>query len=130
MRRALPVTYCLLIVVGCTSRHPQHDPREETAIAAIEELGGRVYSDEERPGTPVVSVDFSGTRVGDEVLVHLQELPQLEIIDLAGTQVTDRGLVHLKGLLTLKRIRLTGTRVTGEGAQGLREAIGGVVIER
>lgn len=130
MRRVLLLTCCLLLAAGCGS-HPQaSDPREVAAIAAIEELGGQVEADEERPQTYAVRVNFAGTNIGDDALVHLKDLTELEEIDLSGTQVTDIGMSHLKGLTGLKRIRLNGTRVSNEGVDGLRQAIVGVVIER
>ena len=67
------------------------------AIAEIQMQDGGVYCDENRPGRPVIWVEFMGPRVTDAGLAHLKGLPQLQTLDLGlHAQVTEAGLKHLE----------------------------------
>jgi hypothetical protein len=68
----------------------------------------------------VVSVCFRGSEINDADLVHLEPLPNIEVMNLAYTRVTDAGLVHLEGLTNLQRLSLHHTHITGlEHLKGL-----------
>src|SRR5579883_55806 len=51
--------------------------------------------------------------------VHLDRLPDLEIVGLHGPDVTDRALAHLRGARNLRILILYGSRVTGAGLAAL-----------
>jgi len=69
------------------------------------------------------SLSFSCVQIGDECLVHLQGLSQLQELRLYNTAITDAGLEHLKGLSCLKHLDLRNTQVTEEGIADLQEAL-------
>lgn len=56
-----------------------------------------------------------GSHITDAGLVHLKDLPQLQTLSLDGTHITDVGLVHLQDLHQLKRLELSRTQVTDAG---------------
>jgi hypothetical protein len=58
---------------------------------------------------------FGNEQFGDDDLVQLRELTDLEDLGLTDTQVTDAGLVHLTGLTKLECLDLDGTQVTDAG---------------
>jgi hypothetical protein len=95
------------------------DEKQARAIAAVERLGGKVQFDENSPGRPVCSIDFSDAKISDKALKNLDSLPQLKVLILSGTRVTDAGLVHLEGLRLLTGLMLDGTPVTDAGLQYL-----------
>jgi hypothetical protein len=83
---------------------------EQTAIQAIEKLGGTITRDDKQPGRPVVAVDLSGSRnsvVTDAELKDLEELEQLQTLHLSWTQVTDAGLKNLEELEQLQTLHPT-----------------------
>lgn len=73
-------------------------------------------------------VNLSSSRIGDNDLVNLEDLPDVEVLDLSGTGVTDAGLRHLKHLTGLQFLVLDGTQVTPGGLNELRKALPGVAI--
>jgi Leucine-rich repeat (LRR) protein len=110
---------------------------DQQALAEIEKLKGVVVP------FPF-SVSFDGRGVGDEALVHVQKLTDLEALYmrrckvtdaglkklaklsklkylyLGNTPITDKGLVHLKGLRNLQALSLVGTKVTDKGLAHLK----------
>jgi|GEM_PF-1024792 len=127
---------------------PKFSPAQLAAIDALYEYGGiAIGLDEDRPGTPVVSVDFaahpefrdewlehlrvfpelavvrlSGTSVSDAGLDHLLQLPQMSDLSLGQTRITDAGLAKLARLKHLRRLDLSGTRVSAQAVAELRKA--------
>ena len=75
------------------SKSPEQAEKE--AVAAIEELGGRVRE-----------LEFCGT-----------------VVDFSYSKVTDAGLVHLKGMTDLRSSDLRHTEVTAEGVKALQAAL-------
>ncbi|HEV3384358.1 MAG TPA: hypothetical protein VG097_06055 [Gemmata sp.] len=61
----------------CSIGRSSADEAEDRAIAAIEQLGGRVERDEKKPGKPVVRVDFALTNLTEDDLSVLGKLKEL-----------------------------------------------------
>ncbi|MCH8923516.1 MAG: hypothetical protein IIA67_10270 [Planctomycetes bacterium] len=72
-------------------------------------------------GLPGLSVlVLYGTRIGDEGMVHLAKLKNLESLVLMQTsRVTDKGLDHLGDLKRLEKLDLFGTQVSDAGIEKL-----------
>lgn len=66
------------------------------------------------------SLSLHSGDVTDDGLIHLKTLTGLRQLIFQGTQITDAGLVHLKTLTNLNIFFLLGTRVTGEGLAHLK----------
>jgi hypothetical protein len=108
----------------------QNQRKQTAAAEAIEKAWGKVKSEPTWLGkllrddslVKVTGVDFPlGTSITtDAVMVHLQELSQLQELHLDHTGVTDAGLVHLRGLSRLQELWLQNTRVTDAGLVQLR----------
>jgi serine/threonine protein kinase len=82
----------------------------------IEQLGGTFEKDNDKPGKPVVGVNFTNTPVSDADLVFLRELPQLKKLHLGCCRkVGDGGMAHLGGLASLEELDISGTGVGDAG---------------
>lgn len=141
-----------LLLAGCSRSAP--DEAEQSAIAAIKELGGKFTQDETRPGRPVIVVNLSNTKVTDaglapfknlkqlqtllldstnvrnEGLTHLKELTKLQVLSLVNTSVRDEGLVHLKELKQLQMLNLNNTQVTDAGIRELKKSLPMAMISK
>jgi hypothetical protein len=152
----LTILVVLLISAASGPRAPAQigDGDYVRAVAAIENLGGRVQRDQQRPDHPVVAVDLrmtdvtdkdlvsleglkslqhvslSSSRITDAGLVHLKGLANLRRLDLDYDRISDAGLVHLEGLTNLRRLDLRVTRVTPAGVEGLQRKLPRVIIDR
>jgi hypothetical protein len=73
-------------------------------------------------------VNLSSTHIGDNDLVELDGMSDVDVLDLSGTNVTDAGLGHLKRLSRLQILILDGTHVTAAGIADLRQALPGLAI--
>ncbi|HKB37026.1 MAG TPA: hypothetical protein VKD72_11265, partial [Gemmataceae bacterium] len=117
----------VLAVAGCSGKpEPEKNEQpgvkdEQSAVKAIEKLGGTVRVDAKRPGKPVVDVDLSGTTVAGAELKELKELKSLQGLRLGDTKVTDAGLKELKELKRLQELDLSITKVTDAGLKELKE---------
>jgi hypothetical protein len=60
-------------------------------VSAIKKKGGRVRTDDQLPGNPVVEVVFLGSRVRDNDLALLNDLPDLRTVSLSGVYITNAG---------------------------------------
>jgi hypothetical protein len=59
----------------------------------------------------LVGCEASNPSITDDGLLHLADLPLLEVLDLEGTAVTEKGLARLTALdLKLLRLRRTAVR--------------------
>lgn len=110
----------IVLVLGLDQAYP--GVQTNSAIAAVQRLGGRVIQNENG-----IVVDLADTTVDDEAfrslaprLEHLRPLGELR---LANTAVTDRTLRTLPKFKTLKAIDLHGSQVTPGGVVGLKRAL-------
>ena len=111
--------------------------RQREAVEAILAAGGTVHYDyqtdpsrsftpDAEPAAPrwlrkligddffrdVVDVDLNRTRINDELLIRLNDLPKIKRLNLAYTSVSDAGFERLSGLRHLRGVILGETRVT------------------
>jgi internalin A len=93
---------------------------EESAVEAIEKLGGEVTRDDKTPGKPVIKVDLYNKPLTDAGLKVLKEFKQVQSLRLSLTKVTDAGMMELKDLKQLKELNLYGTQLTDEGLMELK----------
>src|SRR5437660_2427374 len=100
-------------VLAINTTSPRDREAEETDVAAIEKLEGRVLWEE--PDRTMVKVDLGRPKVTDADLVHLKLFSSLRELDLHAPQITDAGLQHLQGLTKLRILNLNFTSVTGPG---------------
>ena len=107
-----------LVAAVCSPSESSAD--EAKAIAVIRKLGGAMTVDENSPGKPVISVDFTLSRINDGALGHLQGLSQLRSLVLSDTPITGEGLEHLRGLREIRALSLAGTRITDAGLTYLK----------
>ena len=133
------------------------------AVAACLTIGGCDYGIKEGDNPQIIAlkkmgakvihgidgsyqIDLKDSSIGDDGLIHFEELPNVQSIDLSNTNVTDEGLVHLvdgpemlgtlmlddtditdqgieilKGISGLSSLSLCGTSVTNEGLAQLPE---------
>lgn len=70
----------------------------------------------------VTRLELSGSRgVGDDGLMHLAGMPQLEELVLTGVKISDRGLRVLRKLPALRKLEMTWQQgISDEGAAHLR----------
>jgi hypothetical protein len=92
----------------------------ETAVAAIQKLGGKVERDDKDPEKPVVVVNLGITEVKDAELEHLKGLSKLRRLTLNDTPITDAGLDHIKDLASLQKLYLVDTKITDAGLERLK----------
>ena len=79
-------------------------------------------------GMKLQKLHLEKTAIGDEGLVHLKEMTDLEYLNLYGTSVTDEGLKHLAKLNNLKRLYVWQSKVTKEGMENFEKQIPGLKV--
>jgi internalin A len=104
------IVFSMLLVPSTSTRA---DEAEDTAVAFVEKLGGRVYSDE--PGKPVTFVTLRSTKITDEGLKELGACKDLQDLSLIDTNVTNVGLKQLAVFKNLRSLNLGSTY----GPQGI-----------
>ena len=125
----LPIVLLLFVMPACGSGSQSGTLTQEQAIAAIEELGGKVALDEKSPDKPVISVDLNGTMVTDDELELLKGLTKLQTLSLSSTDITDDGLAHLEGLTNLQWLQVDA-KITNEGVETLQSVLPNCIILR
>jgi hypothetical protein len=129
LKAILGVMTLIGVGLGWLSYERNQVRQRKAAIAAMEEVGGRVDYDEAKPfrsawlspllGLPssgeVVGVTVVGKDITDARMAHLEEFTNLEYLFLDSNNVTDKGLVHLRGLAKLKSLGLSQTEITDAG---------------
>lgn len=155
------VTACLVFAATAgaqapaTEQKPTFTAEQRAALDALYEHGGILIDlDEQRPGRPVVLIDFaghpefqnewlqhllpftelttvrlSGTAISDAGLSQLTKLAKLSEITLKDTPISDAGLAKLSDLKQLRSLDVRGTRVTPAGVAELRKRLPNVFIE-
>lgn len=97
------VVVIVVVTVGC-SRSP--DKRAESLARS---LGGRAVFRDDR----LFRFELQRSRVGDEDLGQLVELvPDIEEIECSQTRLTDDGVARLADLPNLRKLTLTNTKIT------------------
>ena len=79
----------VLVLTGQAAAQDKAKPTQAEAIAAIKKLGGSVFFEQR-------FVDFNGSKVTDEGLVHLKGLAGLQSLFLGDTKVTAAGVKELQ----------------------------------
>jgi hypothetical protein len=102
----------LLLLTGVTAADPPG------VIERIEQAGGWVRRDEDKPGAPV-TVARIAWGAPDGELAGLCELRGLTVLHLDGTCVTDAGLAGVTELRGLYRLTLCWTSVSDAGLRHL-----------
>ena len=120
-----------------TTKNDTTSKSPDEVVAIIEAMGGFAIRDTEKPGQPVVMINFYPSPTGDpdarvatksgksvstvgvsdkdlERLANVK-LPELQVLILSGVKVTDAGLVHLKKFPKLAFLTLNGTGFTDRG---------------
>jgi len=107
---------------------PDRPPPETAteAIAALEEIGGRVQLE----GDNAVRVFLNRTAATDWHMRAVALLREVKVLNISHTRVTDAGLEHLRALAKLERIYPHGTAVTDAGVEGLGKALPNLQILR
>jgi thiol-disulfide isomerase/thioredoxin len=93
--------------------------QDDRLVRRVEELGGTIARDTKLPGTPVVGVDLSGSKVTDDDLRLVSYLADLRALHLHRTGVSDAGVEHLSGLKHLTTLTIGDTRITNAGLKAL-----------
>jgi hypothetical protein len=126
IRSLMLLTVGVAIACSWVAVEMRNERRQWAAAKAIKKLGGTVESEPTWLGkllrddslVRVVEVHFMGAT--DSVLVHLQELSELQELDLSLSTFSDAGLVHLRGLSQLRIRTFIGTEITDAGLVHLR----------
>lgn len=137
---------------------PTFTAAQKEALTTLYEHGGiLIQLDEQRPGQPVVMIDFadfaghpefqnewlkhlllfpeitsvrlSGTKLTDDAITQLTTLPKLTDIALKDTLLTDVGLAQIANFKQLKTLDVRGTQVSPEGVAELRKKLPALVVE-
>jgi tetratricopeptide (TPR) repeat protein len=84
----------------------------EAALREIKAKGATVTQD---PGSGLLSIDLAKSQAGDEVIMWLAAVPNIQQLDLAGTQISDEGLAKLSPMPVLEFLNLAHTPVGDAG---------------
>ena len=100
---------------------PREAPRglEDRLVKQVEELGGRIAREPNLFQGPIVEIDLSETKVRDDDLRLLSNLPRLRTLHLHRTGISDAGVEHLEGLKHLTTLTLGDTRITNAGLKAV-----------
>lgn len=78
----------------------------------------------------LVYLNLSNTSIGDKEVAYLKDLKYLEYLNLYGTSVTDEGLANLQNISSLKQLYLWQTEVTEAAAQALLQQLPDLYLDR
>ena len=115
-RRVIPMLTAasLTLALVCPVAGFDHQGGDSAqSIAAIKSLGGKMQVDENRPGKPVIGVDFGWNKdVSGRDLVYLKGLPEVRSLTLEATHIGEDGLMHLQELTALTSLNVAATGAT------------------
>lgn len=94
---------------------------QESAVARITQLGGKVRFDESRGDRPVIGVDLSDCPAGEGDLIALNSFPHLQYLILTGSNIDDDGLKHLAKMKELRRLDVGGPGISDAGLAHLTD---------
>jgi hypothetical protein len=89
--------------------------KAQAAWDRIEALGGHGVWERE-----LVIVSFGNSGVRDEDLAIFRDFPYIQILDLSHTKVGDNGLKHLANLPALKDLIVVGTPISEQALEEFR----------
>jgi hypothetical protein len=126
LQSLLLFTVVISCAASCYGIHSRHIQSQRAVVAQFDKFHPRVVE----IGESVWSLDFSRcvTKPGDDDLVHLEPLQELEHLDLNGASITDAGLKHLYSLKKLERVHLWDTKVTPKGVHELQRTFPNAAI--
>ncbi len=114
-RRLMKLVSLVSLAVVPVACAPGWDTQEARALAAREQIGGRIVRDSGRDGNPVVKADLADTRIADRDLESLRGLGRLHHVVLRGTGITDDGLPLVASAGKLRNLELDGTSISDSG---------------
>jgi|TARA_B110000305_G_C19401212_1_gene620259 hypothetical protein len=105
--------------IGSTSVVADHVATLNLSKTKVTDEGLALVSEMPR----LVHLNLSQTGLGDKALKNVTGLNELRTINLWGTNVTDAGLKQLKGLKNLEAVYLWQSKATAAGAKELTKAL-------
>src|SRR5438132_263415 len=99
---------------------PAPTEAEKQAIASIKKLGGNVMEIAQNDSRLDVAFYLADSKIGDEQLAAVKNLPRTMKLNLAGTGVTDAGLANIKDLKGLTTLHLEKTKIGDAGLEHLK----------
>ena len=112
-RRILFVVITTAIAsAGCSNESDSEGIGSHSEYAeTVAKLGGKV----------IVRLDFSGSKITDDILADLELADTVHSISLSRTAITDRGVVELNRARNLEYVDLTETQVTDKVVDHLKQ---------
>jgi hypothetical protein len=132
LKALLAVMVPASVAIGWIASERNQVDKRDTAIAALQKLGGSLEigpASPLRPSwlRPMLCDKLGGEvveavliRVADADLIYLADLTTLNYLYLGSTQATDAGLVHVARLSELRSLSLDQVRVTDAGLVHLK----------
>jgi len=108
---------CFAALAFPTSMRP--NGAEAEAIRFVEQLGGVILRNDQKPGKPVMEVGLTGADLTDDGVAELAGLKALTSLRIGATGITDEGLKHLAGMTALTELNIGETRITDAGLKHL-----------
>jgi hypothetical protein len=127
---ALLVSGWLLTTSGCgqqadaVQKKPakgQPPPTLAEALERIKWLGGKVTTAPNQPGDPIINIDADTRKLGDQMVVPLGELTDLQELNLRQTLIGDKAVAALKDLGRLRVLTLSENRISDKGLESLKD---------
>lgn len=118
LRISVPLAMAALIGPVCG---PSARAEDDSAIAALQKVGGKVERDDKAPEKPVIVVNLGVTQADDAALEGVKGFAKIQKLTLNGTKITDAGLDHVKGLGSLQKLYLVDTKIGDAGVEKLKD---------
>jgi hypothetical protein len=107
-------------VLFADDEKPMPTEAEQQAIAEIKKLGGNVMEIAQNDPRLDVAFHLADSKIGDDQIAPVKNLPRTMILNLRGTEITDAGLAHIKDLKGLVKLHLEKTKITDAGLEQLK----------